>query len=133
MLLIKNDGFQFGFNSSIGLILKNGWNLYSDMRFISPKIRLQEKGFWWIDNSIGASKKIFKNKGSLVLAFYNPFQGYRNMKGIIDNVSFYQQSNTFMPIRKLDLRFTYNFGKLKHPLKKPGLRIENYDLDNKEL
>ncbi|PZR27546.1 MAG: hypothetical protein DI535_09990 [Citrobacter freundii] len=133
MSLIKNDGFQFGFNSSISFLMKKGWNLYSDMKFISPKIRLQEKGFWWIDNSVGASKRMFKNKGNILLVVYNPFQGYRNMKGIIDNTVFYRQSNTFMPIRKIDLRFNYNFGKLKQPLKKPGLRIENNDLDGKEL
>jgi len=133
MLLMRNDGFQFGLNSSVSFLMKKGWSLYSDMRFISPKIRLQEKGFWWIDNSVGASKRIFRNKGSVLLAFYNPFQGHRNMKGVIDNTVFYQQSNTFMPIRKMDLRFSYNFGKLKQPLKKPGLRIENYDLDGKEL
>lgn len=113
---LSNTTNQFSIER--GVALQIGFNFTSKYRY--GQFLLGDNGR--ID--IGASKKIFKNKGSIFLTISDVLNTDRNRIGII-NPSYSSTVKTKNQTRGLTLRLQYNFGKTKSTLENKKQLEEN--------
>ena len=69
-----------------------------------------------------------KDKGSINLSISSPFQRDRRFFNELNDTRFYQSSESFYVMRRLNLSFNYRFGKLQGDIARKKRGIKNDDV-----
>lgn len=125
---VNNNGFTANVFAYAGYKFPKGFRASGNLGLNTPQILLQGKSSGYGYHSFSVSKTLFqKDKGSINLSVSSPFQKNRRFFSEINDVNFYQSSESFYRMRRVSLSFNYRFGKLKGDIarKKRGIRNDD--------
>ncbi|MEJ7820681.1 MAG: outer membrane beta-barrel protein [Chitinophagaceae bacterium] len=123
----RNQGIEGFAYSYLSYRTTNNWRFSINAGFYGPVRNLQGNSNAYFYSSIGASKQIFKQKGSLSLTVSNPFQKFRTLRTLINTSTFYQETINKNSSHNISMGFYYRFGKLNEDVKKNKRNINNDD------
>jgi outer membrane receptor protein involved in Fe transport len=125
---VKNQGFMANVFAYAGYKFPKGFRVSGNIGLNSPQVLLQGKSGGYAYNSFSVSKSLFKkDKGSINLSVSSPFQKNRRWFNEVNDLNFYQSSESFNQMRRINLAFFYRFGKLQGDIarKKRGIRNDD--------
>lgn len=126
---VKNNGFTANVFLYGGYKLPKGFRVSGNIGINSPQVLLQGKSSGYAYNSVSINKSLFKkDKGSINLNISSPFQKNRRFFNELDDLNFYQSSESFYQMRRIGLSFNYRFGKLQGDIARKKRGIKNDDV-----
>jgi ferric enterobactin receptor len=125
---IKNSGLEFAAFLDGSLRLENSWRLNLYLQFNGPRIYLQQNSNWFYANSMGISKSFINRKINTSVSILNLFPKNQVFDRVTMGNGFIQRSIQTQLYRQFTFRISYEFGRLKDPIKKNSKNIENSDL-----
>ena len=126
---VKNNGFTANVFAYAGYKFPKGFRASGNIGFNTPQVLLQGKSAGYMFNSFSVNKSLFKKeKGSINLSVSSPFQKNRRWFNELEDVNFYQSSENFYRMRRINVSFSYRFGKLKTDIARKKRGIKNDDV-----
>lgn len=126
---VSNNGVMANIFAYASYKFGKGWRASGNIGYYSPQILLQGKSAGYSYNSFSINKSLFKKeKGSINLSITSPFQKNRRFFNELNDVRFYQSSESYYLMRRLNLSFNYRFGKLQGDITRKKRGIKNDDV-----
>ncbi|MFT2009526.1 TonB-dependent receptor domain-containing protein [Pontibacter sp. 13R65] len=126
--LVKNRGLTANMHSNASYKFEKEWRLSGNIGLNSPRVMLQGISGGYAYHSLSLSKQFLKdNKATISGSISSPFQKNRRWFTEIDDPSFYQMSESYYLMRRVNLSFNYRFGKLKGDIARKKRGITNDD------
>ncbi len=122
-----NQGLEGFAYSYLSYRAKKNWRFSLNAGFYGPVRNLQGSSNTYFYSSIGTSRQLFKQKGSLSLTISNPFQKYRTLRTAVNTPTFSQETVNKNYFRNIIVGFYYRFGKLSEEVKRNRRNINNDD------
>jgi hypothetical protein len=126
---VKNNGFTANVFAYASYKFPKGFRASGNIGLNTPQVLLQGKSAGYAFNSFSVSKSLFKkDKGSINLSISSPFQKNRRWFNEVNDVNFYQASESYFQMRRFGLSFNYRFGKLQGDIARKKRGIKNDDV-----
>jgi hypothetical protein len=126
---VKNSGLMANVFAYAGYKFPKGFRASGNIGLNSPQVLLQGRSGGYAYNSFSVSKSLFKKeKGSINLSVSSPFQKNRRWFNEVNALNFYQSSESFYQMRRINLSFSYRFGKLQGDIARKKRGIKNDDV-----
>lgn len=126
---LKNSGVSGYMYSYLSYKFEKNWRVSTNLGYYGPRVLLQGKSnaqFW---NGMSVSKSFLKDeKASFSLSLQSPFARTRNYARSISGANFTEESDYVYVARRINIGFSYKFGKLKEDIKRTKRGIKNDDL-----
>ncbi|MCX2741781.1 outer membrane beta-barrel protein [Pontibacter anaerobius] len=126
---LENSGVSGYMYSYISYRFEKNWRASMNGGYYAPRVLLQGRsnGQFWSGFSV--SKDFLKDeKASISLSVNNPFSKYFTGYSDISGQNFDQRSEYTYQRRRINIGFSYKFGKLKEDIKRTKRGIKNDDL-----
>lgn len=123
----SNQGIEGFAYSYLTYKTKKGWRFNLNAGFYGPVRNLQGNSNSYFYSSMGSSKQILRQKGTVSVTISNPFQKFRTLTTIIEDPLFYQMTINKNYFRNISVSFYYRFGKLSEEIKRNRRSINNDD------
>jgi hypothetical protein len=125
---ISNSGLEFAAFLDGSLRLENSWRVNLYLQFNGPRIYLQQNSNWFYANSMGISKSFKDRKINTSVNILNIFPKNQVFDRSTRGNGFTQRTVQTQLYRQFTFNISYQFGRLKDPIKKNSKNIENSDL-----
>jgi hypothetical protein len=125
---VDNNGLMGNVFAYASYKFPKGFRVSGNIGLNTPQVMLQGRSSSYAYNSFSVNKSLFKkDKGSISLMVSSPFQKNRRWFSEINDINFYQTSESFNRMRRVSLSFSYRFGKLQGDIarKKRGIRNDD--------
>ena len=124
----SKSGVVFGGNAGLNFKFGKGWkaNVFNYYRSPQPTLQGRQPGYMF--TSMGMSKDILKEKGSIGLSVQNPFRDFMEFKSDVSGPNFYQFTAYRYQQRDIRLSFRYSFGDMKFRPRTRSSKISNDDM-----
>lgn len=106
----RRDGFMGSMNFNTSYKLPKGFSVQGFANYSLPSPELQGKGSAWLWYSLGAKKKLFKEKADLTLNVSNPFNNYWAYHYTLQTLTISERNEGRNYQRAIRVGFTYRFG-----------------------
>lgn len=128
---LSNKGIQGSLYGISSLAFKKGFTIDAIFQYQAPTYTAQGRNQDLLFVIFNASAEVLKKKGSITLTAINPFWKNLNFVQTSRGLNFEQTRGMTMPIRTVNLGFSYKFGKAGS-LKKERKSVKNSDLKEAE-
>jgi hypothetical protein len=126
---VKNNGFTANVFAYASYKFPKGFRTSGNIGLNTPQVLLQGKSAGYAFHSFSVSKSLFKkDKGTINLSVSSPFQKSRRWFNEVNDVNFYQSSESYFQMRRLGISFNYRFGKLQGDIARKKRGIKNDDV-----
>ncbi|WP_299757841.1 outer membrane beta-barrel protein [uncultured Pontibacter sp.] len=126
---LENSGVSGYMYSYASYRFEKNWRASINAGYYAPRVLLQGRsnGQFW--NSFSVSKDFLKHeKASISLSVQSPFEKYFTGYSDLSGQNFDQRTEFRYQRRRINIGFTYKFGKLKEDIKRTKRGIKNDDL-----
>ncbi|MCJ8164869.1 TonB-dependent receptor [Pontibacter sp. E15-1] len=120
------NGYMF---SNLSYKFKKNWRANANLGYYGPRVMLQGKSTGQFWNGFSVSKGFLKDeKASFNLSVQNPFRKYNSFTNDVSSTNFDEISKYTFVTRRVNVGFSYKFGKLKEDIRRTKRGIRNDDL-----
>ncbi|MDR3712829.1 MAG: TonB-dependent receptor [Puia sp.] len=123
----RNQGYTGGIFFNGAYKINDNYRVSTDGGIYTGDVYLQGKarGMFW--SSYVLTRSFSKNRASLSLVSYNPYDKYWNLSAHSATPDFHQSSYNLYPYRSFVVRFNIKFGRLNSEIRKNQKGINNDD------